>query len=145
MNCGRHGKRPGGRRAFFACWVLALALLAGAPRAGLAADSVYRDALSRLDAGDIAGANHLAATGHDPLLDKLVRWIEISRLHAPTSFAEVQGFLDKNPDWPRQAALRLRAEEQILLEAGPDGLLAWFSGNPPQSRDGKIRYGEALW
>jgi len=140
----RRSEKPAGKGfGLLALSVLASLLLGGAPRAQ-ASEAVYRDALRRLEAGDIAGANLLAATGHDPLLDKVVRWIEISRLHAPTSFAEVQGFLDKSPDWPRQAALRLRAEEQILLEAGPDGLLAWFSGNPPQSRDGKIRYGEAL-
>ena len=147
MNWGRYGKRPGGRRALglFAFSVAAAALLAGTPQPGHASDAVYRNALSRLDAGDIAGANLLASTGHDPLLDKVMRWIEISRLHAPTSFAEVQKFIEASPDWPRQAALHLRAEEQMLMEAGPDALLAWFSGNPPQSRDGKIRYGEALW
>jgi soluble lytic murein transglycosylase len=143
MSLGRSGKLPRRALGFFALSVLAVALGA-APRPGQASEAVYRDALRRLDAGDMAGANQLAATGHDPLLDKVVRWIEISRLHAPTSFAEIQTFIEKNPDWPRQAALRLRAEEQILLEAGPEGLLAWFAGNPPQSRDGKIRYGEAL-
>lgn len=144
MSSRRFGKPA--RKAFglLAVSGLAALLLGGAPRAGQASEAVYRDALRRLESGDIAGANTLAATGHDPLLDKVVRWIEISRLHAPTSFAEIQTFLEKSPDWPRQAALKLRAEEQMLLEAGPDSLLAWFAGNPPQSRDGKIRYGEAL-
>src|SRR5207244_10760464 len=52
-------------------------------------------------------------------------------------------FIDKNPDWPRQKALRRRAEE--VLAGEPDAVAAeWFKRRPPVSGVGKVRAAEIM-
>jgi soluble lytic murein transglycosylase len=102
----------------------------------------YRQALRKADTGDYAGARALAAATPDRLLDKMITWLELSRWRGG-SFEAASSFLSQNPDWPAQGALKLRAEEWLVLNPSHATVLAWFDKNPPTSREGRIRLANA--
>lgn len=105
--------------------------------------SIYREAVRAADAGRLSEAAALAARGSNPGAAKLVRWIALTTPGGGT-FSEISAFLRENPDWPGVAALKRRAERE-LVQAGDTGtLLNWFDRNPPVSTDGVTAYAEAL-
>jgi peptidoglycan lytic transglycosylase len=102
-----------------------------------------RAALAAAQSGDWNRAYASAAAIGDPLPLKIVRWLDYSRPGAPGRFADIAEFIDKNPDWPRQKALRRHAEEALAGE--PDaGAANWFRRYPPLSGVGKAREAEIM-
>src|SRR5438445_8720422 len=102
-----------------------------------------RTALAAAQSGDWSRAYASAAAIGDPLPLKIVRWLDYSRPGASGRFADIAEFIDKNPDWPRQKALRKRAEEALAGES--DAVVAgWFKRRPPVSGIGKIREAEIM-
>jgi soluble lytic murein transglycosylase len=102
-----------------------------------------RGALAAAQSGDWARAYASVAAVGDPLPLKIVRWLDYSRPGAPGRFADIAEFIDKNPDWPRQKALRRHAEEALAGE--PDaGAAIWFRRYPPLSGVGKAREAEIM-
>ncbi|MBV8167913.1 MAG: lytic transglycosylase domain-containing protein, partial [Alphaproteobacteria bacterium] len=120
------------------CISLAVASTAGA--AAQPSPEGYRQAFRKADSGDIAGARALVSG--DKLLDKVLIWLELTRWRGG-SFEATSAFLTQNPDWPSQNALRLRAEEWLVLNPSHATVLAWFDKNPPTSREGRIRLANA--
>src|SRR5258706_2036801 len=128
--------------AGFLCGLALLATSAAAqPPAG--SSTRYVDALRRAEQGDLASARALIDPARDPLFDKLLRWLAITRARGGSSFAGVAAFITESADWPAQAALSRRAEE-LLYGESPATVLGWFDRRPPVSRDGKVRLAEAL-
>ena len=79
----------------------------------------------------------------EPLPLKILHWMNYSRPGAPGRFPDIAEFIEKNPDWPRQRALRNHAEEALASES--DGVAAdWFHRFPPVSSVGKVRSAEIL-
>ena len=79
----------------------------------------------------------------DPLPLKILRWMDYSRPGAPGRFPDIAEFIEKNPDWPRQKALRKHAEEALAGES--DGAAAdWFKRFPPVGAVGKVRNAEIM-
>ena len=68
-----------------------------------------------------------AAAASDPLATKYVRWADYSRPGSGARFEDIVAFLDNNPDWPGQLALRQRAEDAIA-GVSDDALQRWFLG-----------------
>src|SRR6266446_3737149 len=102
-----------------------------------------RAALAAAQSGDWAHAYASAAAIGDPLPLKIVRWLDYSRPGAPGRFADIAEFIDKNPEWPRQKALRRHAEEALTGES--DAVAAdWFKRHPPVSGLGKVREAEIM-
>jgi len=100
-----------------------------------------RTALSAAQSGDWARAYAQAGAASDPLPLKMLRWIDYARPGAPGRFPEIVDFIEKNPDWPGQKALRKHAEEALAAES--DAVAAeWFKRYPPLSTTGKIREAE---
>ena len=86
--------------------------------------------------------SELASVG-DPLPLKILRWMDYSRSGAPGRFLDIAEFIEKNPDWPRQKALRKHAEEVLTGES--DNVAAdWFKRFPPVGAVGKVRSAEIL-
>lgn len=69
-------------------------------------------------AGQFQQAEQLAAATGDPLVEKLVNYF---RLTSPgsASAADIQSFIDQNPDWPMQGLLKLREEQASGLYQPP--------------------------
>ncbi len=102
-----------------------------------------RMALAATQNGDWSRAYTSAPAVGDNLPLKIVRWLDYSRPGAQGRFADIAEFVDKNPDWPRQKALRRRAEEASTGES--DAIAAdWFRRHPPVSAAGKVREAEIM-
>src|SRR6266436_5437751 len=102
-----------------------------------------RAALAAAQRGNWPRAYASAAAVGDPLPLKIVRWLDYSRSGAPGRFADIAEFIDKNPDWPRQKALRRHAEE-VLAGESDAGAADWFRRHPPVSAVGKAREAEIM-
>lgn len=136
--------------------VAVLIALSGAPPARAAGDvplpsaddqMLYfaRDALKAADARKWERAHALAAQVADPLLEKLITWLELTDANTAPGFAELSRFIAANPDWPRIGALEEKAERALVREGVRDTeALAWLTAHPPVSRDGRVRLAQAL-
>jgi soluble lytic murein transglycosylase len=102
-----------------------------------------RAALSAAQGGDWIRAYANVASVGDPLPLKIIRWMDCSRPGAPGRFPDIADFIEKNPEWPRQKALRKHAEEALAAESD---LVAsdWFKRYPAVSAAGKIRIAEII-
>ena len=102
-----------------------------------------RSALAAAQSGDWNRAYADVTPIDDPLPLKIVRWLDYSRPGAPGRFADIAEFIEKNPNWPRQNALRKHAEEALSGES--DEVAAnWFKRFPPISAVGKVREAEIV-
>jgi soluble lytic murein transglycosylase len=129
---------------------MALAVVMAAPAAQAAVEplsahdlSVTRQALNAVDRGQWDKAEEIAATSGDKLPLKLIRWFDLQRPLAGHGFAEISGFIEANPDWPHQGALRARAEETIATV--PEATLrAWFERHKPSSALARLKEAEFM-
>jgi soluble lytic murein transglycosylase len=102
-----------------------------------------RSALAAAQSGDWNRAYAYVTPIDDPLPLKIVRWLDYSRPGAPGRFADIAEFIEKNPNWPRQNALRKHAEEALSGES--DEVAAnWFKRFPPISAVGRVREAEIV-
>ena len=122
--------------------ILRLGLSASAAETLSAADlDTMRAALAAAQSGDWARAYAGASATTDPLPLKMFHWMDYARPGAPGRFPDISEFIEKNPDWPGQKALRKHAEEALAGES--DTVAAeWFKRYPPASPTGKVREAE---
>ena len=141
--------------ALFALAVLILATLAGTPPGAEAetpmppavarADvAVYADAFRAAARDDWRRAHRLARRAGDPLGATILRWWDFSRPDTRASFAEIARFIDEHPDWPGLRALQINAEAALANGVSDADVLAWYRWRDPISRDGRLRYADAL-
>jgi soluble lytic murein transglycosylase len=125
--------------------IAVFALLAGAARAELlSADdqAAYRSAFAAARSGNWGAAHQAADRGHDPLLGKVLRWLELSRSSA-LPFSDFASFLDSNSDFPLQATLRERAE-QVSASVPDQLLLPYFEAHEPTTPAAQLRFADML-
>jgi len=102
-----------------------------------------RAALAAAQSGDWGRAYAEVAAASDSLPLKMLRWIDYARPGAPGRFPDIVEFIEKNPDWPGQKALRKHAEEALVGES--DNTAAdWFEHYPPISAAGRVREAEIM-
>jgi soluble lytic murein transglycosylase len=89
-------------------------------------------------------AHQRAAAASDPLVAKIVRWIDYTRPETGADFAAIMAFVEGEAQWPARAELRRRAEEKMPAAMSTRDVLAWFDRYPPVSTDGLIRRATAL-
>jgi soluble lytic murein transglycosylase len=102
-----------------------------------------RAALAAAAAGDWGRAYAEAAPIGDPLPLKMLRWLDYATPGAPGRFPDIADFIEKNPDWPHQKALRKHAEEALSGETDAVAA-AWFRRYPPIGAAGQVRAAEIL-
>jgi len=126
------------------CLALAFAVTAAQAQTLSSADlAVTRAAVIAGQAGDWSRAYSAAALIGDPLPLKMLRWLDYASPGAPGRFADIADFIEKNPDWPHQKALRQHAEEALWGES--DAIAAaWFKTHPPVSAAGQVRAAEIV-
>lgn len=107
--------------------------------------SYYVAKLANNDAGrfDLLAASPVVDPQRDVLLDALVTWDRVRRDNAPTSFAELVGFLRSYPGWPGEIAMRRHAEKLIDASVLPDAQLKYFAAFPPLSAVAQLRLAES--
>jgi soluble lytic murein transglycosylase len=105
--------------------------------------TAMRAALAAAAAGSWAAAYADTALLKDPLPNKIVHWLDFAQPGAPGNFDDIARFIERNPGWPGQGALRRHAEEALAAE--PDRVAAdWLRRHPPVSAAGKVRAAELL-
>lgn len=104
----------------------------------------YGAALQALDAGRLQDARYLAGQAQHALGIKVFRWLELLQPRSGTTFEEIAGFYEANPDWPALEVLLRRAEEAMSDQTDDGLVLSWFATRQPVSVDGAMRLGEAL-
>lgn len=130
--------------------VLALAVFATVPAAAAPAAldpsraALYAQAFALAEAGRWPEARQMARAGRDPILDKVLTWLDLKRADGEATFIELDAFLRANPNWPHRNTLRIRAERALPDIMGPTALLDWFREFPPITQDAKLRQMAAL-
>ena len=124
--------------------ILTLGVPASAADSSPAANlDAMRAALAAAQSGDWTRAYAGASTIADPLPLKILHWLDYARPGAPGRFPDISDFVEQNPDWPAQKALRKHAEEALAGES--DAVAAdWFKRHPPVSPTGKLREAEIM-
>ena len=124
--------------------ILTLGVPASATETLPAADlDAMRAALAAAQGGDWTRAYTSASTITDPLPLKMLHWMDYARPGAPGRFPDISEFIEHNPHWPAQKALRKHAEEALAGES--DTVAAdWFKRHPPVSSTGKLREAEIM-
>jgi soluble lytic murein transglycosylase len=80
----------------------------------------------------------------EPLAEKLVLWDRLRRDTFKGIFSDYSQFLLNNPEWPLERALRLKAEQALLVTDSMASRIAFFDRFPPISSTAKLRFAEAL-
>jgi len=105
---------------------------------------LYTRAFDAADRGDWTAARALAAQGHDAIAARLIQWRFVLDKNSGASFADVDGFLKNNPDWPLHDTLLTRAEAALDPTTTPTAAIAWFGDRAPLTGLGMIRLGDAM-
>ena len=150
--------RTGVRIAVLAAWLAALGTWAQPARAHEVAEPVisgnpllsaqdrkaYRAAFHKVDKKAYRSARRLAKKAKERLPAKVIQWLGLSAERPHAGFAEVARFLEQNPEWPGQGALRRNAELAMPGDLPDERLSAWFAARPPVTPAGAVRYAGAL-
>lgn len=126
--------------------LLMLAQAALADNAGLSARDIeiYKSAFRLVDKDRWKEARREAARAKDPLLEKVVIWLDLTRPGPGRSFDEMTRFLADNPGWPMRERLTAQAERAMPEVQPTDKVLAWFGEREPLTAPGAIKLLGAL-
>lgn len=105
---------------------------------------VYKRAFQAIAKDRWKEARREIARAKDPLLGKVVIWLDLTRPGPGRSFDEMSQFLDGNPDWPLRERLLAQAERAIPETQPTQKLLAWFAERDPLTAPGAIKLLGAL-
>ena len=97
-------------------------------------------ALGAARAGNWSRAVQIA-TPQGPVAVDIIEWMRL-RAGAGT-YAQVRSFLDRRSDWPGEAQLRRRSEQQVIRQSDNE-VLAFFTEMAPQTPRGVLAHSAAL-
>jgi soluble lytic murein transglycosylase len=123
-----------------------MGLVVGVARADLlspADHQIYHSAFAAAKSGNFAAAERDARLAKDPLLGKVLLWLDLTHGGSGVSFGDVADFITKNPDWPGQITLRQRAEEAIA-GVSDTTLRDWFARFKPVTPYGRLREADLM-
>ena len=105
---------------------------------------LYTRAFDAADRGDWTAARALATQGHDPIAARLIQWRYVLDKNSGATFADIDGFLRNNPDWPLRDAIQVRGEAALDPNTSPGAIIAWFGDHASLTGLGMIKLGDAL-
>ena len=100
-------------------------------------------ALNAARGGEWPRAYAEAGQSKDPVVQKVVRWLDYTRSSPGGRFAEIAGFIEQNPDWPLRKTLLRRAEEALVGESD-ETAADWLKRHPPINGAGHARAAEIM-
>ena len=132
--------------ALIAATVLCTQKRAFAEGSGLSSTDimVYKRAFAAADKDRWKEARRQAATAKDPLLAKVIQWLDLTRPGPGRDFKEMSDFLKVNPDWPMRYTLTQQAERAMPEYLKPQDILKWFGEREPTTVEGAIKLAGAL-
>ena len=101
-------------------------------------------AIRAADTNQWPEAEALASRSGDPVLQKLIDWLDLARPGTDASFERIAYFIKTNPDWPGMGALHKRAEDLLPPGMSAGEVVAWFQTAPPQNPDSLPVYYDSL-
>lgn len=105
---------------------------------------LYTRAFDAADRGDWTAARSLAGQGHDAMAARLMQWRYVLDKNSGATFADIDGFLRNNPDWPLRDTILVRAEAVLDPNMSPGAIIAWFGDHAPLTGLGMIKFGDAM-
>lgn len=131
---------------FFLLSGIIVCLAAGGARAELlspADHQIYHAAFAAAKSGNFAAAERDAKQAKDPLLGKMLLWLDLTHGTSGARFSDIADFVINNPDWPGQILLRQRAEEAIA-GVSDSTLRDWFGRFKPVTPYGRLREADMM-
>src|SRR5215470_17556920 len=89
-------------------------------------------------------AEAFAHKAKDPLLAKVVLWLDLMRFNSGYDFSDYADFMQENPDWPTQGVLQVQAELVMPSDLPPKTVLAFFGKREPETFAGATQLARAL-
>ena len=106
--------------------------------------ALFADAFRAAARNNWSRAHRLARRADDPLGATVLLWWDYSSPGTRASFAEIARFIDEHPDWPDQRLLQINAESAMARGVSDADVVVWYRGRDPISRDGRLRFADAL-
>jgi len=114
-----------------------------APPTGVAT-AVLRQAIDAYRGGKLADGDAAAARLNDPAASALLEWLAIRYNGSSMPFGRIDAFLRKYPDWPSGDLAQRQAEYALMRrKAGPDAVIAFFTGKEPETPHGTLLLADA--
>lgn len=108
------------------------------------AEEAARDLVAAAEREDWESAALYANRINDPLVSAYADWLRLQRRQTEASFAEITGFIDRHPTWPRQTDMRRLAERAIDERDSFQSRLDWFERYPPVTGEGGLAHLDAI-
>jgi soluble lytic murein transglycosylase len=105
---------------------------------------IYAEAFAAVDKEQWVKARQIAARAKNPLLAKVIQWLDLTQPGPGRSFDEMRHFLADNPEWPLLAAIRANAERAMPRNLDATTVTAWFADREPATASGVMRLATAL-
>ncbi|MDY0029025.1 MAG: lytic transglycosylase domain-containing protein [Pseudobdellovibrionaceae bacterium] len=106
------------------------------PRA--AAATAEAEAMILMSGNEWVDARNKVMSLNSPDMVKLYEWMLYRENYDTLPFQRIASFIEKNPHWPNQSALRKSAERNMPSSMPADQIMAWFSKYPPLTGRGAI-------
>ena len=107
--------------------------------------AILHEALRAANRYDWKTVARLQKRASDPDVRDLIMWVRASQGVPGMNFSEVSEALDTLSDWPRQSAMRRRAEEIIELSSlNHEARIDWLTASGPISGAGKLALANSL-
>src|SRR5262249_29645756 len=106
--------------------------------------AIYQSAFIAVEDDKWPVAEALAYKAKDPLLAKVILWLDLMHSQPPHDFSEYADFMRDNPDWPGQGPLQVQAELAMPFDLQATKVLAWFQNRKPMTFGGAMQLVRAL-
>ena len=106
--------------------------------------AIYQSAFIAVEDDKWPVAEALAAKAKDPLLAKVILWLDLMRFSSGYDFSEYADFIADNPQWPGQTALQTQAELAMPADLPAKKVLAFFGEREPNTFAGTTQLARAL-
>jgi soluble lytic murein transglycosylase len=106
--------------------------------------AIYQSAFTAVEDEKWPVAEALADKAKDPLLAKVILWLDLMRAQSGHDFSDYADFMGDNPEWPGQTPLQAQAELAMPLDLPAKEVRAWFHGREPMTFAGAMQLARAL-
>ncbi len=103
-----------------------------------------KQAIELIREGKWKDATALAASGGDPVEQKLVEWALLRHSDSQAGYERYVAFRRASPDWPSMPLLRRRAESRLWQERRDGTTVRRFVGEEPTSSVGRLALARVL-
>ncbi|HZF37122.1 MAG TPA: lytic transglycosylase domain-containing protein [Candidatus Angelobacter sp.] len=106
--------------------------------------AIYQSAFIAVEDDKWPVAEALADKAKDPLLAKVILWLDLMRFGSGHDFSDYADFIAENPDWPGQNSLQTQAELAMPPDLPAKKVLAFFGQREPNTFAGTVQLARAL-